>query len=228
MHDDEAFIRSKLIELIESEHRDVLIVIHSAGGFLGTSAVQNLSRKARAERVLKGRVVGFVFLSAALVEVRYSHKELPPPFLDVNNETGEMHCVDLKHTLFNDIDEEKTAKWMKELRCQPARGWGLTTKYAGFEEALSVYLQMELAKLAGSRVEKCATGHMLMLSMPDKVVDVIIGAAKEFGPSQVSSKSSRSNKESLEVIDLEMNGKDKQTEAEEANIKMQFMRQILS
>lgn len=40
---------------------------------------------------------------------------------------------------------------------------------------------MELAKLAGSRVEKCAAEHMPMLSMPDKVVDVIIGAAKEFG-----------------------------------------------
>lgn len=45
IHDDEAFIRSKLVELIESKHRDVLVVIHSAGGFLGTSAVQNLSRK---------------------------------------------------------------------------------------------------------------------------------------------------------------------------------------
>ncbi|KAG4441146.1 hypothetical protein IFR05_003367 [Cadophora sp. M221] len=182
MHDDEAFIRSKLVELIESEQREVLMVMHSAGGFLGTSSVQNLSKQARAARGLKGGVVGLVFLSAVLVEAGYVHDETPF-FFDVNDETGEMNCVDPKRTLFNDMDEKSTAKWMKELSSQPARGWGLATEYVGFREAPSI----ELAGLAGSRVERCAAGHMPMLSMPDTVVDVIVGAAKEFGLSEDTS-----------------------------------------
>lgn len=46
---------------------------------------------------------------------------------------------------------------------------------------------MQLADLTGSRVEKCAAGHMPMLSMPQKVAEVIIGAAKEFGSSTIQS-----------------------------------------
>ncbi|PVH82890.1 alpha/beta-hydrolase [Cadophora sp. DSE1049] len=189
MHDDESFIRSKLSTLIETEQKDVLIVMHSAGGFLGTAAVKELSKKVRSEKGLRGGVVGYVFLSAAVVEVGHVHVDLPL----FDNETGEMHCVDPEKTLFNDMDEESTLKWMKELRCQPAKDWGLTTEYAGFKDAPSVYLicekdqavplewQTKIAELAGSRIERCAAGHMPMLSMPDKVVEVIIGAAKEFG-----------------------------------------------
>lgn len=191
MHDDESFIRSNLITLIETEQRDVLMVMHSAGGFLGTAAVKDLSKKVRSEKGLKGGVVGYVFLSAAVVEVGHVHEDLP--FFDVHNETGEMHCVDPAKTLFNDMDEQSTAKWMKEIKCQPANGWGMTTEYAGSRDAPSVYLicekdqaiplefQTKCAELAGSRIERCAAGHMPMLSMPDKVVEVIIGAAKEFG-----------------------------------------------
>ncbi|KAK0122243.1 hypothetical protein ONS95_010494 [Cadophora gregata] len=191
MHDDEEFIRSKLVQLIETEQKDIVMVMHSAGGFLGTAAVKDLSKKTRSERGMKGGVVGYVFLSAAFVEVGYEHVD--PPFFVVNNDTGETHCIDPKSTLFNDMDEESTAKWIKELRCQPAKGWGLTTEYAGFRDAPSVYLicekdecvpfewQTKLATLAGSRMERCAAGHMPMLSMPEKVVEVIIGAAKEFG-----------------------------------------------
>jgi len=75
----------------------------------------------------------------------------------------------------------------------------MTTEHAGFRDAPSVYLmcekdqaiplawQMQLADLTGSRVEKCAAGHMPMLSMPQKVAEVIIGAAKEFGSSTIQS-----------------------------------------
>ena len=54
-----------------------------------------------------------------------------------------MHCIDPESTLFNDMNEECTARWMQELRCQPANGWGMTTEHAGFRDAPSVYLMCE-------------------------------------------------------------------------------------
>lgn len=82
------------------------------------------------------------------------------------------------------MNEKSTARWLKELKCQPATGWGQTTDYAGYKDAPSVYLvcerdmavplewQESLVELAGCRVVRCQSGHMPMLSMPEKVVEV--------------------------------------------------------
>jgi len=32
--------------------------------------------------------------------------------------------------------------------------------------------------MAGSKVERCAAGYMVVLSMPERVVEVIVGAAE--------------------------------------------------
>lgn len=80
MHDDEAFIRSHLLRLIEEEEKDVVLVSHSAGGFLGMAAVQGLTRRGREGQ--KGGVVGYVFIAAAIMEVGYVHVDLP--FFDIN------------------------------------------------------------------------------------------------------------------------------------------------
>lgn len=100
-----------------------------------------------------------------------------------------MHCKDPETTLFSGMSHEETEKWMKELKCQPGEGWDQTTLYCGWRDVPSVYLvckgdrclpasvQVQHAKVAGSEVEKCEAGHMVMLSMPEKVVEVIVKAA---------------------------------------------------
>ena len=37
-------------------------------------------------------------------------------------------------------------------------------------------IQLQLAETAGSEVEKCAAGHMPMISMPEKVVVIAMAA----------------------------------------------------
>lgn len=82
MHDDEAVIRRVVCKLVEEEQNEVVMVLHSAGGFLGTAAIEGLSRKERNVRELLGGVVGFVFLSAAVMDVGHVHATLP--FFDIN------------------------------------------------------------------------------------------------------------------------------------------------
>ncbi len=84
------------------------------------------------------------------------------------------------------MNDDDKSRWLSELRCQPATGWGQITEYAGFEEAPSVYLicerdqavslewQERLVELAGCRVVRCQSGHMPMLTVPEKVVEVCI------------------------------------------------------
>ena len=80
---------------------------------------------------------------------------------------------------------------MKTLKPQPAAGWDDTVTYSGWKEVSSVYLvcendaivpdtmQVEFAQLAGSKIERCNAGHMVQISMPEKVVEVVKAAAGE-------------------------------------------------
>ncbi|KUJ08555.1 alpha/beta-hydrolase [Mollisia scopiformis] len=187
MKDDEAAIRAVVKKLVEEEEKEVLMVMHSAGGFLGSAAIEGLGRK----EGRKGGVVKLVFLCAGIAEVGHFHAALPFMDLETGKEAGEMHCVRPRELLFNDLSPEDTEKWLSLLKPQPLSGWGATTDYAGWKEIPSVYLicendqvlpeayQAKMSAMVGSKVERCKSGHMVTLSMPDKVVDVIRDAAEE-------------------------------------------------
>ena len=116
--------------------------------------------------------------------------EIQTPTYECLSQGGEMHCVNPEQLLFNDLDEEERAKWVKALKPQPAEGWNGTIRYCGWKDVPSVYLvcekdqvlpleiQLQMAGLAGSEVVRCSSGHCVMLSMPEKVVEVILSAAE--------------------------------------------------
>ena len=76
---------------------------------------------------------------------------------------------------------------MKKLRPQPAADWDREIAYCGFVDVPSVYLvcegdrllpvelQLQFAGVAGSEVLRCEAGHMVQVSMPEKVVEVLNG-----------------------------------------------------
>ncbi|KAE8372931.1 Alpha/beta hydrolase fold-1 [Aspergillus bertholletiae] len=171
LQDDVAAVRTHLEKLVQ-QGDDVLLVVHSAGGFIGTDAMQGLDKKARQAEGLGGGVVGIVFVTAAVVEEGYVHQALPFA-----------------------VEKDGALHWKNGWGCltpQPAHGWRGTTMYAGWRDVESVYLvceedqcipgslQEEFARLAGSRIEKCSAGHMPQLSQPRRVVEVIIHAAAAF------------------------------------------------
>jgi pimeloyl-ACP methyl ester carboxylesterase len=65
MKDDIAAVR-KHIEQLVSRGEDVVLVLHSAGGFIGSAAMEGLSKKARVEKGEPGGVASIVFLSGAV------------------------------------------------------------------------------------------------------------------------------------------------------------------
>lgn len=102
-----------------------------------------------------------------------------------------MFCKDPRNSLFNDMSDAEAEKWAAVLECQPSSGWNDKCTYAGWKDVPSVYLvcendaaiplelQMQVASLAGSEVVTCSAGHMVMLSQPEKVVEVVRKAAGE-------------------------------------------------
>lgn len=65
------------VEKLVVAEQDVLLVLHSAGRFLGSKAIEGLGAKAHAAKGLKGGVVGIVFLAGAVAPEGFTHVPLP-------------------------------------------------------------------------------------------------------------------------------------------------------
>ena len=83
MKDDIAAVRSTIADLVNAE-QDVVLVLHSAGGFLGSNAAEGLDTKARQLAGLRGGVSKIVFLAGAAFPEGYKHVPLPFFTYDVN------------------------------------------------------------------------------------------------------------------------------------------------
>ncbi|KAB8296851.1 hypothetical protein EYC80_002262 [Monilinia laxa] len=55
-----------IVQALMNDEKDVLMVLHSSGGFIGASAIEGLIVKARTEKALKGGVAKLVLLAAAI------------------------------------------------------------------------------------------------------------------------------------------------------------------
>ena len=76
MKDDVAAIRKAITSTID-EDGEVLLVLHSAGAFLGSMAIEGLSVGERKEKGLEGGVGKIVFLARAVWEEGFQHGPLP-------------------------------------------------------------------------------------------------------------------------------------------------------
>ncbi|KAJ5692705.1 hypothetical protein N7462_002128 [Penicillium macrosclerotiorum] len=180
--DDVQAVRSHIQRLIQND--DLLLVLHSAGGFIGSEAMEGLSKKDRESQGHKHGVVGILFIAGAVFPEGFQHQ--PLPFARI--EGGASYCANPAVIFFNDLTEEERKKWVQVMKTQPAEGWDDVISYTGWKDVPSVYLicendqllpvplQEQLAALANSRVERCSAGHLAQLSQPGRVIEVIQGA----------------------------------------------------
>ncbi|KAJ5777634.1 hypothetical protein N7520_000880 [Penicillium odoratum] len=177
MKDDVAAVRTH-IETILARGEDIILVLHSAGGFLGSEAMRGLDKGTRSDQP---GVVSIVFLAAAIYPEGHQHQPLPFALV----EGGASHCAQPEFLLLGDVPEADHAEWLAAFKSQPAQGWDDTVSYTGWKDVPSVYLvcegdnvlpvplQEQLAGLARSKVKRCSAGHIPMLSQPEAVVEVV-------------------------------------------------------
>ncbi|KAI5481025.1 alpha/beta-hydrolase [Pseudohyphozyma bogoriensis] len=183
MDDDTAAIRAVIAPVVKAG-KNVILVCHSAGGFLGSAAVEGL-KVGSVEG--GGGVEKIVLLAAGVAPAGYVHEDRP--FMDFQGD--KMFCHSPVQLLFNDLPPSSHADLIASLKCQPASGWNQVTTYAGWTEIPSVYVvatqdaclppafQQQFAAMTGGEKVEIDAGHMVMLSQPEKVVEVIRRAAGE-------------------------------------------------
>ncbi|KAF2233418.1 alpha/beta-hydrolase [Viridothelium virens] len=184
--DDVQIIRAYLELLVERGHR-VILVLHSAGGFLGRSAAKGFTEKERNASGKTGGVARIIYVAAALVQAPGTPYEIP--FVEAKD--GRFICKNPKEILFSDMSLEVAARWMAGLQCQPnSIDFASAPINSDLEKLPSSYLicendqilpevlQRKWAQELEADIETCDAGHMVMLSQPEKVVEVIRKAVK--------------------------------------------------
>lgn len=203
MHDDTAAVRESVISLV-AEEKSVVMIMHSAGGLIGSNAIRGLSAKERAEQGLKGGIIGLVFIPGAIFPLGHAHEDLPAGKISVRAlpeswnvltlcQGGSLLCINPATTLFNDLSPELADEWSRKLKSRPTVGWNGTVTYCGWaagppsvylvcetDRAIPPPIQYQLAQMAGSKIETCSAGHLPHVSMPERVVEVIKNAIASF------------------------------------------------
>ncbi|KAG7405898.1 hypothetical protein Forpe1208_v013827 [Fusarium oxysporum f. sp. rapae] len=188
MDDDIANVAKDLVPVVEEAGDEgVVVVMHSAGGFIGSGALRGLTSKARQDAGKTGGVKKIVFITAGVAPEGY--EQGPMAFFDYHESNGTQSCKDPRNLLYSEFSDEEANKWLPGLQHQADRGWATKLQYCGWREVPSVYiicegdkmlpveLQEQFARLAGSEIVRVDSGHMVQLSGTKKVADIIASHA---------------------------------------------------
>ncbi|KAL9621536.1 MAG: hypothetical protein Q9160_004066 [Pyrenula sp. 1 TL-2023] len=187
MYDDIEAIRQVVASVVEGDGhggKDALVVAHSAGAFLASHALEELTPAARKRACKSGAVVKLVFVAGAIFPVEHVHRSAP--FFDIRGD--KLFCTSPRSFLFNDIiDDAQAQAEVEKLTFQPGFGWDAKIEYAAWTEIPSAYLmclkdnaipvalQRALAYTARcDPVGECEAGHCAPITKPKDVAEFVI------------------------------------------------------
>ncbi|MCJ1377259.1 hypothetical protein MMC17_000351 [Xylographa soralifera] len=191
LEEDAKAIRSALDKLVVDEGKDVIVVMHSYGGVVGTQAVDaSLGKKARQNKGLAGGVIHLLYLCAFILPLGDSLGSALggglPPFIKVE-EDGTCNMMEPERRFYNDLPKQQQDHWVSELKPHPAIAQLTPISYAAYmyhpvtylycENDQALPLEVQKMMVVGSgphfQTETCASGHSPFLSMPETVLKVV-------------------------------------------------------
>lgn len=206
LNDDIASIKNELVPFIANTGDDgVVLVVHSAGGFLGSGAMEGLSSTSHRASGRRGGISQLICFTAALLPVGAEHQ--PLPFMKFN--VGILECLKYQRNdadsiqderttqslanpdlLFHDLPESEATKWKSRLPHHPGTGRDQVIEYAGWQDVsvdcivanldqvIPRALQEQFASAAKAKVHHIEAGHMAQLSQPADLSCIVAGAIK--------------------------------------------------
>ncbi|KND91943.1 hypothetical protein TOPH_03530 [Tolypocladium ophioglossoides CBS 100239] len=191
-----------------TQGRDVVVVVHSYGGHVGSSAVRGLTRTAQGAASSaggpSGHVVGIAMMATGFTVTGVSFVDglggKPPPEWAADEQAGFAVIVaDARALFYHDLPADEGARWVDRLRKQALKPLmeGGEHAYSGWKDvpvwflattedkALPLQAQhvfVQAARDAGADVtlRGVASSHSPMLSRPKETADFILQAVASF------------------------------------------------
>ncbi|KAJ5729618.1 alpha/beta-hydrolase [Penicillium malachiteum] len=138
-----------------NQGRDVIVVAHSYGGIVGSSAIKGFAPPRDGDSTsgqcqspsVHGHVIGLILIASGFAFTGLSFMDPflgnPPPGWRVNKETGYAEIVTPPRELFyHDLPEEEAAFWVSQLKTQSLKSLfeGGEHVYAGWQDVPSWYI----------------------------------------------------------------------------------------
>ncbi|PGH30940.1 hypothetical protein GX50_06297 [[Emmonsia] crescens] len=190
--DDIALVQ-KTTQALADEGKDVILVMHSYGGFVGSESAKGLLKKDRLAQSKAGGIVHLVYLAGLPGIEGEILVENVPEWVKFQ---GEWTTVENAQEIFyNDLPSSMVDELAAKLLPHAASIYTHPLAYAGYKYVPTTYLlctqdqalpfKVQKAIVASAhglmRTEICDAGHFCMLSMPERVTNVIIKAAGVLG-----------------------------------------------
>ncbi|KAK8054206.1 alpha/beta-hydrolase [Apiospora saccharicola] len=187
--------QSVLRRLVEDEHRNVLVLMHSYGGLVGTEGVpEDLSWSNRKSRGLAGGVFHLFFFAAFILAEGQSVLEVfgESPNNDVR--PNGRFCLKDSSVIYNDLSQDEANHWNSKMIDQAYGVQKTRVTRASYRYVPSTYVvcdndqavppqyQEAFGQSAGSTVRHLASGHSAMLSKTEELVEMITEVAHQAAP----------------------------------------------
>jgi len=187
-----------------TNRRDVVVVVHSYGGMVGSSAIKSLTKpKQDVGDNKSGHVIGLVMIATGFCKTGLSFLDgfggAPPPIWRLDPGEFVVLTVPAKDLFYHDLPDEEGNYWVSKLTKQSSNS--LTTGgeycYSGWKDVPVWYLAttedkalpieaqkyfVQLAKDSGADVtmKEIESSHSPMLSKPKETVKFIVQAVVAF------------------------------------------------
>ncbi|KAK5945710.1 hypothetical protein PMZ80_002917 [Knufia obscura] len=197
---DTAHIRAAILSVLDDQHHNAILCLHSYSGVPGSSALQGLSKKDRLEAGKDTAVLGIVYIGSFLPAVGQSLRsilgeEMPEPYkTGFPGEYFPAIPVDFAPFVFNDVeDQAEVAKYHGIMTRHSSDSYGGECTYAAWKDIESVQIiperdvilpvgaqeaMYETAVRDGGKVKRVfmeGVGHCVNVSRPQLVVDELVG-----------------------------------------------------
>ncbi|ROV97140.1 hypothetical protein VMCG_07461 [Cytospora schulzeri] len=190
--DDARAIEAEAKRLVVDEGKNVMVVMHSYGGLVGSDAIpEDLSLQSRHQRGLTGGVFRLFYFAAFVLD---QGKSVLGTFggspRDDVKPNGRFTMKETASTIYNDLPPEEAEYWASKIIDQSyAVQTTLITrtayKYipstyvmAEDDHALPLQWQEMFAAATGAEVKRIQSGHSPQLSRPEELADLIEAAAE--------------------------------------------------
>ncbi|KAH8698761.1 Alpha/beta hydrolase fold-1 [Talaromyces proteolyticus] len=171
MYEDASILSSRIATLCD-ENKDVVLVMHSYGGVVGSEASKGLSKKGREAAGKKGGITKLIYVTAVVPEIGQSLKDvmgdLLPSHLIVEGEYMS-HVIEPSAAItFSDIPLDEGVEWVKKMSLHSVRSFAEPLTYAGYMDIPSTFifceqdqiLPLDFQRRRVQTIERCS-GHSL-------------------------------------------------------------------
>ncbi|KAM0426476.1 hypothetical protein ACHAPT_008167 [Fusarium lateritium] len=199
---DDVIAVREAIQAETTQGRNVVVVVHSFGGSVGSSALKGFTSKP--EDGVSGRAIGFFMIATGFVPTGITFLDLfggkPPPIWEADYDKGlATLTAEPRELFYHDLPEEEGKYWVGKLQQHSLKAFttGADYAYAGWKEVPVWYLAttedrthplevqkmtVQMAKDEGGDVtfREIASSHSPFLSKPDETVAILLEAIEAF------------------------------------------------